>query len=43
MSISLLYHLRRLVLLSLHIIPAHFLESYAWIVGDWLIGHHRKW
>src|SRR6266702_534271 len=43
MCIFLLYHLRRLVLLSLHIIPAPFLESYAWNVGDCLIGRHWRW
>src|SRR6266702_3075671 len=42
-SIFLLCRLRRLVLLSLHIIPAYFLERYAWNVGDCLIGHHRRW
>src|SRR6266702_1974405 len=43
MSLFLLYHLRRLVLWSLHIIPAHSLECYTWNVGDCLIGHHRRW
>src|SRR6266702_3106097 len=43
MSIFLLYHLHRLVLWSLHIIPTHFLESYTWNVGNCPIGHHRRW
>ncbi len=43
MSIFLLYHLRRLVLLSLYIIRTHSLECYAWNMGDCLIGHHWRW
>src|SRR6266702_4661894 len=43
MSIYLLYHLRLLVLLSLHIVLVHFLGSYTWNVGGCLIGHHQSW
>jgi len=43
MCIFLLYHLRQLVLLSLRIILAGFLEYYMWNVDDCLIGHHARW
>ena len=39
-SIFPLYHLRRPVLSSPHIIPPHFVESYMWNVENCLIGRH---